>query len=69
MAGNPQAMAQLRSLLATREPLYALSDAIVDTSNQSVDASFQDLQKSVQPILYPDKQPLAAIEETQIKAE
>jgi XRE family transcriptional regulator, aerobic/anaerobic benzoate catabolism transcriptional regulator len=32
MADHPQAMADLRSLLSTREPLYALADHTVDTS-------------------------------------
>jgi XRE family aerobic/anaerobic benzoate catabolism transcriptional regulator len=35
MADHPQAMADLRSLLATREPLYALADHTVDTSSVS----------------------------------
>ena len=37
MADHPQAMADLRSLLAMREPLYALADHTVDTSSASVD--------------------------------
>ena len=37
MADHPQAMADLRSLLATREPLYALADHTVDTSSVTVD--------------------------------
>ena len=37
MADHPQAMADLRSLLSTREPLYALADHTVDTSSGSVD--------------------------------
>jgi XRE family aerobic/anaerobic benzoate catabolism transcriptional regulator len=37
MADHPQAMADLRSLLATREPLYALADHTVDTSGVAVD--------------------------------
>ena len=32
MADHPQAMADLRALLATREPLYAMADHVVDTS-------------------------------------
>jgi len=32
MAGNPDAMAELRALLAARRPLYALADLTVDTS-------------------------------------
>lgn len=37
MADHPQAMADLRSLLATREPLYALADHTVDTSGATAD--------------------------------
>jgi XRE family aerobic/anaerobic benzoate catabolism transcriptional regulator len=34
---HPQAMADLRSLLATREPLYALADHTIDTTSASID--------------------------------
>jgi XRE family transcriptional regulator, aerobic/anaerobic benzoate catabolism transcriptional regulator len=37
MADHPQAMADLRSLLTAREPLYALADHTVDTSSGSVE--------------------------------
>jgi hypothetical protein len=37
MADHPQAMADLRSLLAMREPLYALADHTVDTSTATVE--------------------------------
>lgn len=37
MTDHPQAMADLRSLLATREPLYALADHTVDTSARTVE--------------------------------
>jgi XRE family aerobic/anaerobic benzoate catabolism transcriptional regulator len=37
MADHPQAMADLRSLLASREPLYALADHTVDTSTATVE--------------------------------
>ena len=37
MADHPQAMADLRSLLAAREPLYALADLTLDTSSGGVD--------------------------------
>ncbi len=37
MTNHPQAMADLRSLLATREPLYALADHTVDTSGLTID--------------------------------
>ena len=37
MADHPQAMADLRTLLATREPLYTLADHTIDTT--SIDAT------------------------------
>ena len=37
MADHPQAMADLRALLAAREPLYESADHTVDTSNLTVD--------------------------------
>lgn len=37
MADHPQAMADLRTLLASREPLYALADHTVETSAVKVD--------------------------------
>ena len=37
MADHPQAMADLRSLLAKREPLYALADHTVETSRAAID--------------------------------
>lgn len=37
MAENPHAFAQLRQLMAEREPLYARAHHIVDTSGRSVD--------------------------------
>jgi XRE family aerobic/anaerobic benzoate catabolism transcriptional regulator len=39
MAGNPDAMLQLKQLLANREPLYAKADIVIDTSGQTVDES------------------------------
>lgn len=43
MAGNPEAMEQLKSLLASREALYAQSEAELDTSQRNVDQSLKDL--------------------------
>ena len=37
MADHPQAMADLRALLAAREPLYASADHTIDTSSVSID--------------------------------
>ena len=39
MADNPEAMAELRRLLAAREPLYAQADHVVDTSKLGIDAA------------------------------
>jgi len=47
MAGNAQAMDDLKRILAAREPLYRKADAVVDTSGQTVEASLRDLRKSV----------------------
>jgi XRE family aerobic/anaerobic benzoate catabolism transcriptional regulator len=49
MADHPQAMADLRALLAAREPLYSMADHVVDTSTlpvaEVVDAISQELDK------------------------
>jgi XRE family aerobic/anaerobic benzoate catabolism transcriptional regulator len=37
MAEKPHAFAELRALLASREPLYASADHVIDTSDRSVD--------------------------------
>ena len=47
MANNPRAMDELRSLLQSRETLYARADRIVDTSGVSVDDSLNDLQSTI----------------------
>jgi len=43
MAHHPQAMADLRALLAAREPLYASADHTIDTSGRPVDAIVDEL--------------------------
>jgi len=43
MADHPQAMADLRALLATREPLYASADHAVETSGRSPAAIVEDI--------------------------
>jgi XRE family aerobic/anaerobic benzoate catabolism transcriptional regulator len=43
MAGNPEAMEQLRLILASREPLYDQARARLDTSGRTEDESLQDL--------------------------
>jgi XRE family aerobic/anaerobic benzoate catabolism transcriptional regulator len=45
MADHPQAMADLRALLARREPLYALADHAVDTSAASVEEVVKEIEK------------------------
>lgn len=47
MTDHPQAMADLRALLAAREPLYAGADHTVETSRRSVDAIVDDLAATV----------------------
>lgn len=44
MHGREEAMADLRRILAERNELYGLADAIIDTSNKTVDASQEELQ-------------------------
>jgi len=43
MADHPEAMADLRALLASREPLYARADHTINTSGRSVKAIVADL--------------------------
>ncbi|MEP5729004.1 MAG: helix-turn-helix transcriptional regulator [Sulfitobacter sp.] len=43
MQGNPAAMAHLRALLTSREPLYARAEAQVNTANRAVRSSLNDL--------------------------
>lgn len=45
MADHPQAMADLRALLASREPLYALADHTVDTSGAKVDQVIERVEE------------------------
>ncbi len=46
MAGNAEAMADLRSILAERDPLYAKADAVVDTTGQSEEESLNELLRA-----------------------
>ena len=48
MAGNPEAMEQLRSILTSREALYGRALAQLDTSDQTVDQSLASLITMVQ---------------------
>jgi len=69
MAGNPEAMDQLRAILTAREPLYALSDATVDTSGKRVETALLDLQVSAERMLGLDEQKQAPASKRQISAE
>ena len=43
MAGNPEAMEQLRSILTSRESLYARAEAQLNTSGRSLEVSLRQL--------------------------
>lgn len=47
MAGNPQAMDELKSILTSREALYAEAEAMVDTEGRSEAESARDLLAAV----------------------
>ena len=47
MANHPQAMADLRALLAARDPLYASADHTIDTSGRALGAIVDDLSRAV----------------------
>ncbi|WOH82427.1 helix-turn-helix transcriptional regulator [Bradyrhizobium sp. BEA-2-5] len=51
MADDRSAMAELRNILLSREPLYARASAVVDTAGLSVDAAAARLIDSVRPVL------------------
>ena len=61
MAGNAEAMDDLRRILAGRHALYAKADGAVDTTGKSVGDSLDELaalvrrQAALQPVL--DRQP------------
>lgn len=48
MAGNDQAMEDLRRILDSREPLYRQADMCIDTSGSSVEESFAKLKAAWQ---------------------
>ena len=52
MADDRSAMAELRTILLSREPLYARASAVVDTSGLSVDAAAARLIEAVAPVLH-----------------
>ncbi len=51
MADDRSAMAELRNILVSREPLYARANAVVDTAGLSVDAAAARLSEAVTPVL------------------
>lgn len=50
MAGNPKAMEELKSILTSREVLYAKAESTVNTSGKSVDDSLQDLSTTIRDL-------------------
>lgn len=54
MADDRSAMAELRNILLSREPLYARANAVVDTAGLSVDAAAARLNDAVAPVLQQD---------------
>ncbi|MGH6779592.1 MAG: helix-turn-helix transcriptional regulator [Bradyrhizobium sp.] len=51
MADDRSAMAELRNILVSREPLYARAASVVDTAGLSVDAAAAKLIDTVRPVL------------------
>jgi XRE family aerobic/anaerobic benzoate catabolism transcriptional regulator len=51
MAADRSAMAELRNILISREPLYARASAMVDTAGLTVDAAAARLADAVKPVL------------------
>jgi XRE family aerobic/anaerobic benzoate catabolism transcriptional regulator len=51
MADDRSAMAELRNILLSREPLYSRAAAVVDTAGLSVDAAAARLIEAVRPVL------------------
>lgn len=54
MADDRSAMSELRTILLSREPLYARASAVVDTAGLSVDAAAARLINTVSPVLEQD---------------
>ncbi|MGY4304354.1 XRE family aerobic/anaerobic benzoate catabolism transcriptional regulator [Bradyrhizobium sp. USDA 4369] len=51
MADDRSAMAELRNILVSREPLYARANAVVDTAGLTVEAAAVRLNEVVQPVI------------------
>jgi XRE family transcriptional regulator, aerobic/anaerobic benzoate catabolism transcriptional regulator len=54
MADDRSAMAELRNILVSREPLYARASAVVDTAGLSIDSAAARLVDAVAPVLRND---------------
>ena len=54
MADDRSAMAELRTILKSREPLYARASAVVDTAGLTVDNAAARLIDAVAPVLRSD---------------
>jgi XRE family aerobic/anaerobic benzoate catabolism transcriptional regulator len=54
MADDRSAMAELRTILLSREPLYARASAVVDTAGLTVDNAAARLIDTVAPVVAPD---------------
>jgi XRE family aerobic/anaerobic benzoate catabolism transcriptional regulator len=54
MADDRSAMAELRTILRSREPLYARASAVVDTAGLTVDNAAARLSDAVAPVLRSD---------------
>jgi XRE family aerobic/anaerobic benzoate catabolism transcriptional regulator len=54
MADDRSAMSELRTILKSREPLYARASAVVDTAGLSADAAAERLIEAVAPVLRED---------------
>jgi XRE family aerobic/anaerobic benzoate catabolism transcriptional regulator len=59
MADDRSAMSELRTILLSREPLYARASAVVDTAGLSVDAAAARLINAVSPVLEQDARKFA----------
>jgi XRE family aerobic/anaerobic benzoate catabolism transcriptional regulator len=59
MADDRSAMAELRNILVSREPLYARASAVVDTAGLSVDAAAARLEDAVAPVVKNETRALA----------
>jgi len=57
MAGNSEAMDDLRRILAGREALYAQADVTIDTAGRTVETSLSELVRAVQPRQHPGETP------------